>query len=155
MKQCSKIKNKLLFYIQDDLDKYSMQMVEGHLEKCKSCYDKYLKLKAVLHEFKPGNIMAPAFFFTNVKGRLEQNLDNSTRKIMVKVRPVLMTFILIAGMGLGMILGMGLEKNKQMAKQYLEQDYLQQYGESQYLNTVENDPLLNQYFVEHKSGSNE
>jgi predicted anti-sigma-YlaC factor YlaD len=144
---CSFVKNNMINYLENVLEKDSRQSFEKHLKGCANCmqvFDGFNKTYSLLGKEMP--IAADPLFYSNLSARIntkqvgvltKQNVFNMLRA----VAAVLLVAVCVAS---GVLLGSQFTSNASGAVGY--QDESETYSEYVYLNDMD-DEIVENYFL--------
>jgi predicted anti-sigma-YlaC factor YlaD len=145
--KCKEVNRKLSKFIEDKLSQNDNILIKSHIDNCKMCSSNYNNLVNTLNLLKPTkNIEEQAFYYTRLKQKMENKIELKTsifdlilgKKIMQA--SLYLTSIVIA-VFIGIQIGSYSNGNDQLSNLSEEEDYIQVFSETQYLNDFEQENL--------------
>jgi ABC-type phosphate transport system permease subunit len=145
--KCKEVNRKLSKFIEDKLSQNDNIVIKTHIDNCKMCSSNYNNLVNTLNLLRPTkNIEEQAFYYTRLKQKMENKLELKTsifdlilgKRIMQA--SLYLTSIVIA-VFIGIQIGSYSNSNDQLSNLSEEEDYIQVFSETQYLNDFEQENL--------------
>jgi len=161
--KCKNIHTKLISYIDGELPLREAEAVQEHLAHCSDCSTLYLSVKNAWNSASDERIPHQPFFYTRLKQRIEnrqqKKLSFWNRVTHFALQPAMVYFVVLAsGIFIGIQLGKGVSNGSQgLSDQTTQQEenYIEAYAESQYLNGLKLETIEQELFKEETQENNE
>lgn len=161
--KCKDIQLKLISYLDGELPKKEAEAVQEHLAQCNECSALYVSVKEAWSAASVEKIPPQPFFYTRLKQRIENQQQNKlslwSRVSQFALQPAMVYFVVLAsGIFIGIQLGKGVSTGSQgLSDQTTQQEenYIEAYAESQYLNGLQLETIEQELIDEEKQEKNE
>jgi predicted anti-sigma-YlaC factor YlaD len=149
--KCKEVNKKLSKFIDNKLSQNDNLLIKSHIDNCKICSSNYNNLVNTLNLLKPTkNIEEQAFYYTRLRQKMENKMEVKTSIIdlilgkRIMQASLYLTSIVIA-VFIGIQIGSYSNSNDQLSDLSKEEDYIQVFSETQYLNDFEQEKLENTF----------
>lgn len=151
--KCKEVNKKLSKFIDNKLSQNDNLLIQSHIDNCEICSSNYNNLVNTLNLLKPTkNIEEQAFYYTRLRQKMENKMEVKTSIIdlilgkRIMQASLYLTSIVIA-VFIGIQIGSYSNSNDQLSDLSKEEDYIQVFSETQYLNDFEQENLENTFVI--------
>ena len=117
--KCEIVHKKLILYLNGELNSFENEAVNTHLQNCENCCNLHIELETTLNLIKKKKTLEPnPFLYKRVKQELDSLENEKDRAVFNSVykkalQPILLSFLMVTGIYLGIILGDTFEMGRQ------------------------------------------